>query len=211
MSNAAQRIDHLVFAGPDLREGCAVVERTLGVAPSPGGQHRGRGTRNAILAIGSACYLEIIAPDLDQPPPARPRWFDVDALTTARLVGWAAAATDLPQLVERAASRGIRLGSVQTGSRTRPDGVVLSWEVTDPTTVLGDGLVPFFIDWKTSPHPASSAGVGPPLVELRAEHPEPDSVRRLLEALGVALTIDVGPRPRLVAAFKTAQGIVRFS
>lgn len=186
-----------------------MIERTLGIAPSSGGQHRGRGTRNAILAIGPASYLEIIAPDPDQPPPAGPRWFGVDSLTAPRLVGWAAAGTDLHRLVERAADRGVQLGAVQAGTRARPDGVILSWEVTDPTTVLGDGLVPFFIDWKASPHPATTAKDGPPLVELRAAHPEPDRICRLLGALDVDLPLELGPRPRLVATFKTAHGTMR--
>jgi hypothetical protein len=202
-------MDHLVFAVPDFRKGCAAIERTLGVAPSAGGQHRGRGTRNAILAIGPLSYLEIIAPDPEQRPPAGPRWFSIDSLTTPRLVGWAAAATDLHGVVERAAARGVRLGAVQAGSRTRTDGVVLSWEVTDPTVVLGDGLVPFFIDWKSSPHPSSSANVGPHLVELRAQHPDPAPVRARLDALGVELSVEVGPRPTLIAAFETKNGIVQ--
>ena len=186
-----------------------MIERTLGITPSPGGQHRGRGTRNAILAIGPASYLEIIAPDLDQPPPAGPRWFGVDSLTAPRLVGWAAAGTDLPRLVERAADRGVPLGAVRAGSRTRPDGIVLSWDVTDPTTVLGDGLVPFFIDWKASPHPATTANAGPPLIELRATHPDPERIRRLLDALDVDLSLELGPRPTLFATFETAHGTVR--
>lgn len=204
-------MDHLVFAAPDLRQGCAAIERALGVAPSPGGQHRGRGTRNAILAIGPLSYLEIIAPDPEQPPPASPRWFGIDSLTTPRLVGWAAAATDLHGIVERAASRGVRLGAVQAGSRTRTDGVVLSWEVTDPTVILGDGLVPFFIDWKSSPHPSSSARVGPRLVELRAQHPDPAPVRALLDAFGVDLPVDSGPQSTLIAAFEARNGVVRLA
>jgi len=45
-----QPIDHLVYAAPDLDAACAEIERRLGVAPSPGGQHIGRGTRNALVA-----------------------------------------------------------------------------------------------------------------------------------------------------------------
>ena len=128
-----------------------------------------------------------------------------------RSVGWAAAATDLRGIVERAASRGVRLGAVQAGTRTRTDGVVLSWEVTDPTVILGDGLVPFFIDWKSSPHPSSSARVGPRLVELRAQHPDPAPVRALLDAFGVDLPVDGGPQPTLIAAFETRNGVVRLA
>jgi hypothetical protein len=82
------------------------------------------------------------------------------------------------------------------------DGVVLAWEVTEPTTVLADGIVPFFIDWKTSPHPATSATVGPSLVELRGRHPDPPRVREMLDVLGVELLIERGDRAELVATLR---------
>ncbi|HEY2164320.1 MAG TPA: VOC family protein [Gemmatimonadaceae bacterium] len=205
-----QRIDHLVYAAPDLDAACAEIERRLGAAPSPGGQHIGRGTRNALVAIGPRSYLEIIAPDPDQPSPNGPRWFNIDSMETPRLVAWAAHATNLTQLVADATRRGVHLGSVASGSRKRADGVALTWDVTDPTTVLADGVIPFFIDWKTSPHPATSATVGPVLVELRARHPDPQRVRRLLEVLGVELPIEHGDRAELVANFRSEHGVAVF-
>ncbi len=202
-----QRIDHLVYAAPDLDAACAEIERRLGVAPSLGGQHVGRGTRNALVAIGPKSYLEIIAPDPEQPSPNGPRWFNVDSIEAPRLVAWAASATNLTQLVADAARRGVRLGSVTSGSRKRADGVPLAWEVTDPTTVLADGIVPFFIDWKTSPHPAASATVGPTLVELRGRHPDPQRVREILDALGIELPLESGDRAELVATFRSERGV----
>jgi hypothetical protein len=161
------------------------------------------------MSIGPGCYLEIIGPDPAQAPPVGPRWFGIDALSAPRLVAWAAAATDLPRLVNDAAERGVRLGAVGEGRRERPDGVVLEWRVTDPTVVLGDGLVPFFIDWGASPHPSSTAVVGPRLVALRGEHPDPGHVRTLLVALGVALPVDAAVRPSLVATLETNAGLVQ--
>jgi hypothetical protein len=200
-----QRIDHLVYAAPDLNAACAEIERRLGVAPSPGGQHFGRGTRNALLAIGPRSYLEIIAPDPDQPSPNKPRWFNIESIEAPRLVAWAASATNLSQLVADAARRGVDLGRVTAGSRKRADGVELMWEVTDPTTVLADGVVPFFIDWKTRPHPATSATVGPNLVELRGRHPDPRRIREMLYALGVELSIERGDRAELTATFRSSR------
>ena len=55
-----------------------------------------------------------------------------------------------------------------SGSRRRTDGVLLSWRYTDPQTVLADGLVPFFIDWGQSPHPARTAAQGASPIALRA-------------------------------------------
>ncbi len=198
-----ERVDHLVYAAPNLDAACAEIERRLGVAPSPGGQHIGRGTRNALVAIGPRSYLEIIAPDPDQPKPDGPRWFSVDSVETPRLVAWAASAANLPQLVADAGRRGVHLGSVASGSRKRADGVALSWEVTEPTAVLADGIVPFFIDWKTSPHPATSATVGPTLVELRARHPDPERVREMLDVLGIELSIERGDHAELAATFRS--------
>ena len=173
-----------------------------------GGQHQGRGTRNALIAIGPACYLEIIGPDPAQAPLAGPRWFGIDALTAARLVTWATKATNLQQLVNDAARIGVRLGAVDGGRRQRPDSVLLTWQVTDPNAMLADGVVPFFIDWGSSPHPASTAVVGPRLVDLRGEHPDPRYAGEMLAALDIALPVTVAARPSLIATFQTESGSV---
>src|SRR5262245_63175436 len=144
-----ERVDHPVYADSDLKRGVDEIGKLLGVRATPGGQHPGRGTRNALIALGPATYLEIIAPDPDQPPPKTPRPFGIDGLKESRLVTWAAKGVDLERLRDEAARKGARLGEVMSGSRRRPDGVLLSWRYTDPETVLADGLVPFFIDWGT--------------------------------------------------------------
>jgi Glyoxalase-like domain len=202
------RVDHLVYATPDLQRGVADIEKLLGVRATPGGQHPGRGTRNALVALGPTSYLEIVGPDPEQPPPKEPRSFGMDALPAPKLVGWAANTTDLDALVRQAASAGVTLGEVKAGGRKRPDGVVLSWRTTDSKVMLGGGIVPFFIDWGTSPHPAKTSASGATLVALRAEHPNPAEVQRLLAALGLDLPVAKGSAPALIAVIESPKGRV---
>ncbi len=189
---APHTLDHLVYATPNLAESVEALSNLLGVRPSPGGAHPGRGTRNALLALSPTSYLEIIGPDPEQPEHAAPRWFAIDTLSAPRLVTWAAKATGLTALRARAAERGVTLGAVAAGRRQRPDGVLLSWELTDPTPLVADGLVPFFIDWGESPHPAANAAAGVTLADLRAEHPAADSVAAQLAALNSAMNAPLG-------------------
>ena len=192
----------------DLDGGVAELEQRLGVRASAGGQHPGRGTRNALIALGPDSYLEILAPDPTQSRPVAGRWFGVDENAPARLAGWAAKGAGLERVAASAAARGVPLGPVVAGSRQRPDGVTLTWTLTDPGVTPGVTLLPFFIDWAASPHPAATAARGPVLVSLRAEHPRPDLAREPLAALGLDLVVDAGPRPALVATLRTVSGVV---
>jgi hypothetical protein len=201
-------VDHLVYAVPELDAGVAELERRLGRRATPGGKHPGRGTWNALMALGPSSYLEILAPDPEQEAPAGGRWFEVDGLAEARLITWAAKSADLERQAARAASLGAPLGAVRSGSRRRPDGTLLEWRYTDPTRLVAGGVAPFLIDWGTSAHPAESAARGLTLIALRAEHPDPARATRLLDAVGVSLPVVPGPRPSLIATLRTARGDV---
>ena len=89
------RVDHLVYATPDLTVGIETTERLFGVRASQGGQHPGEGTRNALIALGPTSYFEIIGPDPDQPKPDRPRRFGIDDIKEPRLTTWVAKGTGL--------------------------------------------------------------------------------------------------------------------
>lgn len=197
-----------MYATPDLNASVDHLEQVLGVRAMYGGHHWGRGTHNALLSLGPAMYLEILAPDPGQPEPDVPRWLGLDDVTAPRFVTWAAKASDLQTLVDRAAQSNIPLGAVQQGSRKRPDGVELAWWLTVSDGLVADGLVPFFIDWGTSPHPATSAAQGLELVGLRAEHPDANSIRRMFELLDLVIPVLDGRSPALIATIKTPHGIV---
>ena len=201
------RIDHLVYATPDLDRGIEEIERALGVRATPGGQHLGRGTRNALVALGPTSYLEIIAPD-NQPSPKDPRAFGIDELKSSRLVAWAVKGENLELLRREALGNGVPLGEIRSGSRRRADGVELSWHMTDHSAPGADAVVPFFIDWGTSSHPARSAAQGASLISLSAEHPDPTRMQFLLKQLGLDLKVTLGLRPTLIATIECPRGRV---
>ena len=205
------QVDHLVYATPDLQLGIETAEKLFGVRATPGGQHPGLGTRNALIALGPASYLEIIGPDRDQPAPKGQRRFGIDSLKVPRLFTWVAKGQSLETFAGDAKAHGVNLGAVIPGSRKRPDGVVLSWTYTDPQTVLADRLVPYFIDWGASPHPSATAAKGVTLTGLRAEHPDADRVQQMMRQLGLNLTVARGPKPALVATFDSPKGQVQLS
>ena len=200
--------DHLVYATPDLQVGVDRIERLIGVRAAAGGQHPGRGTRNALVALGPATYLEIIGPDPEQPNPKEPRPFGIDGLREPRLVAWASKSSEPEKIAATAERHGITLGPVIAGSRRRADGVLLAWRYTDPRTVVADGIVPFFIDWGKTPHPAATAAMGASLIALHADHPEVARVQKMLDDLGVDLAVQGGRTPALVATINSPRGTV---
>jgi len=200
------KIDHLVYATPALERGIAEIEALTGVRASAGGQHVAWGTHNALASLGTGVYLEIIAPDPVQPRPSGPRPFGLDGLLQSRLVTWAARCGDLDHVVHTAAQHGVLLGEILSGNRIRSDGVVLAWRLTSPWSLLEGGLIPFLIDWGSSPHPAASAAKGLSLVDLRAEHSSPQALTRTLALLDVDLAVTQEPHNALVATIDSPLG-----
>ncbi len=199
-------LDHLVYATPDLEATCRDLEIRLGVRASAGGQHPGRGTHNALISIGPKAYLEIIGPDPLQPE-TRPVWFGIDQLTAPKLITWAVRVDKLETLA-REISPTVQVGVVRSGSRKTPAGTTLSWQLTEPQLAEGVGLVPFLIEWNSRLHPGDSAIAGPPLVQLRIEHPEPESIKEQLSLLQLEVAIEQRSSPALVAFFEDTNDLI---
>jgi hypothetical protein len=199
-------LDHIVYAVPDLAKAVSDLEQRLGVRATPGGKHTGLGTHNALLSLSDESYIEVIGPDPDQPPPTTPRPFGIDVLTGPRLVTWLAKATDLDKQVEQARARGYDLGKITPLHRDLPDGTRIAWRLVIPAQPLGDGLVPVLIEWHTTLHPAKTSARGCTLVELHGEHPQPETIRPILAAMGLSLDIRPGAAPALSATLDTPKG-----
>jgi hypothetical protein len=220
---SARVLDHLVFAAPQLESGVRHVEALLGVSMTAGGRHEGFGTHNRLLGFGSRAYMEVVSPDPEQPPPVGPRWFGLDTLVSPRLVTWCVSirdlevseadgsptgrrVPDLATLVALGRAAGVELGDIRQGMRARGDGSVLRWSMTDPWADRAGGVIPFFIDWGASPHPAESLPASCTFAGIRLEHPEPDRVDGWLRALGLDTPVVRAQAPRVIATLETPHG-----
>ncbi len=200
--------DHLVYAVTDLGRGIAEIEALTGVQATPGGQHQGIGTRNALMDLGNGSYLEIIGPDPEQPEPAGPRPFCIDQLSHGHLAAWAARTSDLDDLVAAARAAGYDPGDIREMSRATPSGALLEWRLATVAERQLVEIVPFLIDWGTTPHPTRSCAVGCRLISLRAVHPDVDGISRQLAAVGATIDVAPGPSAELIAELYTPQGRV---
>ncbi|WP_329260124.1 VOC family protein [Streptomyces sp. NBC_01478] len=209
MNAVPARLDHLVLATPELAATVTHFTERTGIAPVAGGAHVGRGTRNYLVSLGGSRYLEIIGPDLEQPAPSAPRPFGLEGLAAARTVTWALSPPDLDAAVAAARAQGYDPGPVRAMSRRRPDGTLLEWRLTDGATAHPSGLVPFLIDWSSSPHPTTAGLPVAPLLELTATAPVPDEIRPLLSAVGAELPLAEGP-VGLSFTVNTPRGAVTF-
>ena len=201
-------LDHIVYAVPDVAKAVADLEQRLGVRAAFGGKHPGIGTHNALLSLSDDSYMEIIGPDPDQPPPAMPRPFGIDMLKAPRLVTWLAKARNFEEQLGRVRALGYNPGTLTPMSRDLPDGTRIEWRLAIPPQPIGDGLVPVLIEWHTDRHPAKTSPRGCTLVELYGEHPRPETVRSILDAMGVSLDLRQGPVPTLTAILDTPKGRV---
>lgn len=210
MKKLLAKVDHLVLAVPNLEEAIEKVEKLTGVRPKIGGQHQGRGTWNALLGLGHASYLELIAPDPKQTPPTQGAWMGVDQVEEPTLIHWAAQVNGIDQVIQKAKQQQVPVGALSSGSRTRMNGQVISWMLTEPMKGTDGGILPFLIDWEDSDHPAESLPQKCQLVHLEARHPDPDLIKRQLEVLDLDMPVELGIRPQLLASIQTPNGVVSF-
>ncbi len=205
-NTSLSRVDHLVYACANLDAGIREVRGLLGVQPAIGGRHALYGTHNALLSLGPATYLEIVARDPDLPSPQRGPWIDVVEGESSRLQTWVLRAEEIEAATAGAA--GIGLGPIGEGSRETPDGTTLSWRLTDPYAMPLGGTIPFVISWGATPHPAASAPRAGELRRLVLKHPEARRVETALEKLGIVLEVVEAQSAALIAAIETPDGIV---
>jgi hypothetical protein len=69
-------------------------------------------------------------------------------------------------------------------------------------------VVPFLIDWGSSPHPGAQAPRGCSLVELKLSHPDPPRVIEVLSTLGLDVEVEHAQDARIHAVIDSPMGRV---
>ena len=197
-------LDHVLLGCNDLDRGIAFVEEHTRVRAAFGGVHPGRGTQNALLALGERRYLEIIAPDPKQA--GVEQYSLITKLAEPRLIGWAAHRDDLEPFAEQLRKRGIAFEGPQAGSRQRPDGRVLRWRALRLKDDHG-GLLPFFIEWsKDSVHPSVDAPKGCTLTHFEATTPETEDLLHAISLVELDLYVSKLDHPSLRGSISSPDG-----
>ena len=178
----------------------AEIADITGIAPSDGGVHPGNGTRNALLGLSNSSYLEIIGPDKKQNLENTLGELLVSK-NTSGIRAWAVAVSDLASVADVAQELGFRVRDRKEMSRKTPEGSFLEWELL----LLEDALLPFFIDWKGSEHPARKAPSGCGLVELSISAEEPKVYQELLNKLQLEISVSEG-EPAISAIIRSPKG-----
>ena len=203
-------LDHILLGASDLEQGMALVERHTGVRPSAGGVHPGRGTRNALVSLGTRRYLEVIAPDPAQQG-GSPLAGRLRELGEPALVGWAAHRDDLATFAGKLNTAGVAADGPTAGSRTRPDGKVLHWKTLNLKDDAG-GLLPFFIEWsKDTVHPSVDAPSGCSLLRFELLAPDPAGLARAAARMALEVPVAQNPRPGLRAVIQGPRGSLSLS
>jgi hypothetical protein len=214
-------LDHIVIATLDLATTAAQLEAQWGVSFTGGGQHVGYGTHNRVMKLDAVAdlscdgqpnahmnvYIELIAPDPDQPEPPQPRLFDLDnpALRAKlaekpRLIHFVARCDDMPATLARC--------GYNPGVPTAMTRGALSWTITlPPSGKPAQGVLPTLIQWPDmTKHPAANmpaSGVSMVFFGVAA----PQEALQTLKATGMQFVPSPSPVAMLRAELVTPKGV----
>jgi glyoxalase-like protein len=136
------RLDHVVFAVPDLDEVAVRFRERFGLDSTEGGRHERWGTANRIVPLGDQ-YLELVAA-VDETAAARTGFGRGVLERASDGGGWFTVAAVAEDLDAVAARLGLE---IRSGSRTRPDGEILRWRSAGLDDPRREPWMPFFLAW----------------------------------------------------------------
>ncbi len=154
-------IDHIVIGVDDLAAAVADYA-AAGFTVTPGGQHTGGETHNALISFADGAYLELIA-FTDPSRRVEHRWWDKLAGGEGFL-DYALRSDGLVAEADRLRQAGLAADGPRDGGRLRPDGQAIAWRTLQPEAPVA--ALPFVIEDVTArglrvpPDPATKHGNG---------------------------------------------------
>jgi hypothetical protein len=170
-------LDHVVYVARDLAEAVKDHERN-GYTVTPGGEHAGGVTHNALVCFADGSYLELVG--FRKPDPTH-RWWS--HAMDGRFADFAVLSDDLAQ--DASALEDLVVREAAEGGRTRPDGVSLRWRVAflrAPLPFVIEDLTPRDLrvpSGDATRHPNGVTGIGSLVVAARDERSVDASYERL--------------------------------
>lgn len=199
-------LDHIVWATNTPKSDCDWFEEKTGVRPLPGGSHPGFGTRNDLVGLtGDQVYLELLAPDTGQELPGT-LGESLQTLQRGGLFHWAARHNDLEDIHARAQEIGLRSSGVIPLSRQHPGGFLLEWKLVMLSGHKHGGLLPFFIDWGSCPHPSGDLPSAGELIRFALVTPDTERLREHLRALELPVEVERGTKPGIIVELTNQRG-----
>ncbi len=212
------KLDHIVIAATSLDSGAEYIRYELGVDVPKGGFHQTMGTHNHLMQLGNDSYLELIAIDPQAEPPSHPRWFGLDEAlmreslhASPRLITWVMNTTDI---------RGVKQAAeFDIGRTTELSRDQLRWQIalSDDGRLLGNGLLPYVIEWHSQPHPSRGmADLGCRLLSLKLFHNRVKWLESKLNSIDAGHLVEIeqiadSESPYLSVAIETPGGVKSLS
>jgi Glyoxalase-like domain len=150
------RVDHVSYTAEHdgLQATAARLAKLIGVEPVDGGVHPRFGTRNVILPLADARYVEVVE-CLDHPASDKaPFGQAVKARSEAGggWLGWCVRVDDISPVEQRLGRPSVE------GNRHRPDGVELRWRQIGVKGLMSDPQLPYYVQWEDEAlHPSVGA------------------------------------------------------
>lgn len=195
-----------------MTAGCDWFEKLTGarpwVVPEDGGE---TGIRSAVVPLDDGAQaIELVAPD---PSASAARGFlapRLRALVEPRLQFWYIAVDDILAFEKAAKAAGLPFLVTNLNLRGGDGAYAFSRGVFGmPDMRQAAFAVPMVIQWISKPErPAPDSARGCRLREIWVEHPAPDEVTKLFEALEIDVPVRPGPEPRPRLTIATPRGDV---
>lgn len=176
-------VDHMIFAsGPlGIKADAQRLAESLGVGYKEGGFHPRFGTRNHIIPLADARYVEVV--EVLDHPAAEKAPFGQAVRARSEMgggwLGWAVSVDDIAPVEARLERAAV------PGGRQFPDGRKLEWRQLGVKGLISDPQLPFFLQWESEASLLPSALTSDvTLVTVRIS----GSAERLSEWLGQPVT-----------------------